>query len=91
MTISIPPELEKFVEQQVKSGHHPDPSHVIACALSAMRDAAVLEAADVGELRRAVKEGWDDLRAGRSAPWDAEEIKAEGRRLLAETSRRKAQ
>ena len=50
-----------------------------------------IEHADIDELRRQIAIGIDELDRGLGEPWDPEEIKAEGRRLLAESRKRSPQ
>ena len=83
MNIAIPPDLEKFISRQVKTGRFSDPQAVVSSALESMRAAEIPDASEHEELRKAIAAGINDLENGRSTAWNAEEIKAEGRRLLA--------
>jgi putative addiction module CopG family antidote len=85
MTITIPPELEQFVRQKIAAGQYVDESHVVTLALHYLKSSE--ELGDIEHLRREIALGLDEANRGLSAPWDPEEIKAEGRRLLAESQR----
>ncbi len=83
MEIAISEADEKFINQQVSAGHFPDPRTVISRALEALRETRIPNTSDSDALRKAIAAGIDDLDNGRSDVWDADQIKAEGRRLLA--------
>lgn len=115
MEVSLHPELQAFVDQQVIAGNYQNPSEMINAGLLLLRDHEEMMPADpaelaelrrqiaigidqanrgdfvdnlsreeLAELRRKFQEGVDPLDRGESSEWDAEEIKAEGRRLLVE-------
>jgi antitoxin ParD1/3/4 len=71
---------EKFVRDLVASGRYASASEVIRDGLRLLEDAEILRSVRTEELRKLIQEGID---SGESEPWDAEEIKAEGRRRLA--------
>lgn len=83
MDISLPPELEQYVTDKVRAGDYPDPSAVVRTALEVLRDQDAAAPQDIAELREAVAVGLEQSARGQSTPWDPEEIKAGGRRLLA--------
>ena len=85
MTISLPPELEKFVQDKVNSGQYPDAAAVVCSALEVLQEQEVeaLTPAEIDQLRAAIDVGRQQLDRGEGTPWDPEEIKAGGRRLLA--------
>ena len=78
MDIALPPELERFISEKVSAGRYPDANAVVAGALEALiaQDAAE----DIERLRDQIDNGIRQLDAGEGEPWDAKEIKAEGRR-----------
>ena len=85
MTISLPPDIQKFVEEKVKAGDFPDETTVVVAAIAMMRTQSKQQTEeDLEWLRAQVKIGMDELDRGEFAEWDVEEIKADGRRLLAE-------
>jgi predicted kinase len=51
----------------------------------------LVEPVDDEYLRRLIREADEDVAQGRVGVWDAEEIKREGRRILAERQARHAQ
>lgn len=89
MKITIDPNLERFVEEKVRSGQYASADAVVSSALSLLRDQEAFTAEDLERLRREVAIGIEQLDRGESAPWDPEEIKAKGREILA-ARRRKA-
>lgn len=90
MTISLPPELEQFVREKVAAGQFTDESHVVSLALHYLKSSDDLFP-DSDELRRQIAIGLDEANRGLSEPWDPEEIKAEGRRLLAQSQQKSPQ
>lgn len=84
MDISLTPELEQFIEETVKTGRYRSVSDLINLAVSLLKDEENLDEEGTKELRRLVTVGVEEADRGDLAPWDAEEIKAEGRRRLAE-------
>ena len=88
MNISLPPQLEKFVQDRVKSGRYTSASEVICEALHllATHDRAVDEG--FVRLQADVEAGLRELDAGKSKPFDEEalqRIKRTGRAKLQAT------
>ncbi len=84
ITLNIP-ELESFVEEQVKSGCYPSPEDVVNGALALLRGQVQASTAEIEELRAALAVGIDEADRGLSEPWDADEIASEvERRIRAE-------
>lgn len=77
MNVSLTPHLEEFVKQKVESGRYTSASEVVREALR------LLEERDrqLDALRREIQKGLD---SGPAVPMDFDDIKAEGRRILAE-------
>jgi len=50
MTIHLPPELERFVHDQVLAGHYPSEDHVIRDALEKLRRHAPIPAPGLGSI-----------------------------------------
>jgi putative addiction module CopG family antidote len=90
MTIKLPPELEQYVREKIASGQFSDESHIITLALHYLKSSDDLFP-DSEELRKLVAVGLDEADRGISEPWDPDEIKAEGRRLLAESQQKQKQ
>jgi len=85
MQISLPPDLQQFIEESVKKGQYATPDEVVADGLQLLRE---MPAWTEQTLREAINVGIEQIERGEVAPWDAEEVKAEGRRLLAEHKKR---
>ena len=83
MTIALSPEMERFVEEKIRSGQYPSADQVIDGALAALRDAESLTPRAVEELRRDIRVGIDQLDRGLGKPWDAEEMKSRVRAYVA--------
>lgn len=83
-SISFPPELESFVQGKVQSGGYQTENEVVREALRLLRERDRVGAMRLAELRREIELGLEDSRRGDVAPLDIEEIKAEGRKKLAE-------
>ena len=82
MEITLRPELERFIREKVSAGEYPDANSVVAGALEAF---IAQEAVDeIDRLRDQISSGINQLDAGQGEPWNAEEIKTDGRRALAE-------
>ena len=69
-----------MVRQKVASGLYTSASEVVREALRMMEAQDQLRAAKLEQLRQDIREG---LESGESTPWDAEEIKQEGRQRRA--------
>jgi len=82
VTISLPTKYQQYVDEKVKSGQFADSASVIVGALEMMQAQERLAPEDLEWLRREVQRGLDQLHRGESAPFDADQIKAEGRRLI---------
>jgi putative addiction module CopG family antidote len=65
--VTLTPELEERVNQQIATGHYATLEEVIAASLHLLRDT---EAQKEVELRALLDEAEDDVRAGRVAPFD---------------------
>src|SRR5688500_17487114 len=83
MTVSIRPDLKKFVEGKVKAGEYADASEAINGALELLRDQERLTAEDVEELRAEIAVGIEQLDRGEVVEFTAKDIQAQGRRILA--------
>jgi putative addiction module CopG family antidote len=79
MKFLLRPDLERFVNEQVKGGAYGDASGVINKALEVLKER--LE--DAEDLRHEAAIGVKQAERGEFAEFTAEDVKAEGRRLLA--------
>ena len=80
MNVNLSPHLEDMVRQKVSSGLYTSASEVVREALRMMEAQDQLRATKLDQLRQDIREG---LESGESTPWDAEEIKQEGRQRRA--------
>ena len=76
MNLSLPPHVQKLIEDRVKSGKYGSPEDVVAAAVATLDQQEQLGEFDPGELERLIEEG---ERSG--APIDAEQVFAEQREL----------
>jgi putative addiction module CopG family antidote len=77
MTVTLPADLQAFVDEQVKAGRYPDVDAALADAVRNLQLQVDEDDATRARLRAAVQEGLADLRAGRTAPLDVMAILAE--------------
>ncbi len=85
MEIRLAPELEKFVAEKVRAGQFTDANEMINDALLLLRDHQAhlpTDPHELAELRRQVAVGLQQADRGEFAEFDAQVIKAEGRRRL---------
>jgi antitoxin ParD1/3/4 len=80
LNISLTPQLEEMVRQKVSGGLYNSASEVVREALRLMEAQDRLQAIKLEQLRQDIRDG---INSGDSTPWDAEEIKQEGRILRA--------
>ena len=88
MNVSLSTDLERFVKNKVRSGRYANASEVVTRALRLLREDERVRTPDGEPLLAAIQQGIEQADRGETAPWDTEEIKEMGRRLLA-TSRTK--
>jgi putative addiction module CopG family antidote len=93
MTVTIPPEFEAFVDEQVKAGRHPDASHVVMYALAVIESAAHSETSapdEAEELRAKIAVGLEQADHGELQEWDSQTIWAEVEKRHGELGRGKS-
>ena len=83
IALSLPKDLQDFVEHSVKSGRFSDERELVREALETLKTREEFRQFQLGKLKEQLQTGVDDLEAGRVAEWDGEEIKRKGRVLLA--------
>lgn len=88
MNVNLGERLDKFVGDLVKSGMYQSQSEVVREGLRLLSEQKHLHRMRLQELRKGLQIGVDQLDRGESVPWDPEEIKREGRRLLAKRRKR---
>jgi antitoxin ParD1/3/4 len=81
MNISLTPKLEDLVKRKVESGLYGSASEVMREALRLLEERDRLHALRLEELRAEIRKG---LESGEPTPLNIEEIKARGRKRLAE-------
>lgn len=82
MSISLAPELEGFINQQVASGLYNSANEMIQEALKLLKERDEKKRR-LEEFRAEINKGLASLDRGDKRPLDAEMIMAEGRRRLA--------
>ena len=81
MNISLTPHLEEIVKGKVDSGLYNSASEVMRDALRLLEERDQLRELRLEELRREIQKGID---SGEATPLDIEDIKARGRKRLAD-------
>jgi Arc/MetJ-type ribon-helix-helix transcriptional regulator len=89
MTITLPPELARFVKEAMSEGRFDKTDDLIASAVEMLRAHEKLVSESNDDLRREAAIGLEDLKNGDVEDWNAADIKAEGRRLIAARRRGK--
>ncbi|MCE5230445.1 type II toxin-antitoxin system ParD family antitoxin [bacterium] len=88
MNISLPPALEKFVQDKVSSGQFSTASEVVRDGLRLLQEQDVIRKMRLEELRREVQIGIDEIERGEGIVYNsieefAEDVKKRGRERLA--------
>jgi antitoxin ParD1/3/4 len=89
MNVHLGETLDKFVADLVESGLYQSQSEVIREGVRLLKEREDLRKLRLEELRREIQKGLDSLNRDEGMRFDVEEIKAEGRRRLAQ--KRKAE
>ncbi|MBG1258798.1 type II toxin-antitoxin system ParD family antitoxin [Nostoc sp. CCCryo 231-06] len=76
MNVSLTSELERYVQEKVKSGMYYSASEVIREALRLLQERDHLQKMRLQELQREIQAGLD---SGEATPLDIQEIKAKAR------------
>ncbi len=84
MNVHLGETLDKFVAELIDSGLYQSQSEVIREGLRLLKEREDLRKLKLEELRRDIRKGIDQLDRGEGIPFDPEEIKAEGRKRLAQ-------
>lgn len=87
MDVTLPPELERFVQNQVDQGNFPTEEEVVCEALRLLQRNEAFDRLKLEELRQFVAVGLEQAERGEVAPLDMAAIRAEGRRRLAQQER----
>ena len=83
VTITLKDEDQRFIETAMKLGRYVTQSEAVADAISELRAREEQHQARLADLRAKVMIGIEQLDRGDSAEWNLEQVKAEGRALLA--------
>ena len=81
--ITLKDEDQHFIETAMKTGRYVTESEAVGDALSELRAREEQHQTRLAELRAKIMIGIEELDRGDSAEWNVEEVKAEGRALLA--------
>jgi antitoxin ParD1/3/4 len=73
MTVSLSPELQQFLEEQVRAGKFDSPDAAVAEAVRQMKE----REEKLAWLRAEIQKGIDNIEHGRVSEWNVEELKAE--------------
>jgi antitoxin ParD1/3/4 len=76
MNVNLTPQLEEMIKKKVASGLYNSASEVVREALRLMEEQDRVRAVRLEQLRQDIRAGLD---SGEPTPWDAEEVKREGR------------
>ena len=89
MNVSLTPELEELVNKKVNTGLYHSASEVVREGLRLLKEQDELRQLRLEELKKHVAIGIDQLDRGQRAPLDIEQIKAKGRKQLAQKTKGK--
>jgi antitoxin ParD1/3/4 len=78
MNLSLPPRIQRLIEDRVKSGKYGSPEDVVAAAVAHLDQQEALGEFGAGELDRLLQEGEES-----GPPLDGEQVLAEFRALRA--------
>lgn len=82
ITITLPPEMAETVRAAVESGQYASNSEIIREALSDWTHKNTLRDRQLEALRKDVKEGLADVKAGKTRKFDPERIIKKGKKRL---------
>jgi antitoxin ParD1/3/4 len=85
--IRLTPEMQKFIDDKVRSGQFASASDVVNDALLALQTQDELSPEDVDELRAEIAVGLEQADRGEFIAFSAETIIAEGRAILSKRQR----
>lgn len=83
MRVTLPAELQRFIEEKVRTGQYEKAGDVVLDALMAMRAQERWTPTDIGDLRKDVQDAVQQIKRGETSNWTAASIKAQGQRILA--------
>jgi len=83
VTITLRDEDQHFIETAMKTGRYVTESEAVSDAISELRAREEQYQDRLAELRAKIMIGIEELERGEGAEWNLEEVKSEGRALLA--------
>lgn len=89
MNVSLTPELEKLVNERVRSGMYSSSSEVVREALRLLNAQEEYRRQKLEDLRKEIQIGLDQLDRGKGVPLDIAKIKSRLRKRLQEQKRMK--
>jgi len=81
--LNLPADLQEFVEAEVKSGRFADEKELVCEALETLRTREEFHHFQLPKLKDKLRASLADRDQGRVAEWNGEDIKRQGRALLA--------
>ena len=87
IAVTIKEEDRLFIAEAMKSGDYLTESEVVADAIAELKAREQLRRAQMAKLKAEIDLGIQQLDRGEGQPWNAEEIKAKGRKRLASRHR----
>ena len=88
LPITLKEEHQDFIVSAVSSGSYLTQSEVVAAALDLLKAREELRHYRRTEVIREIQKGIDQLERGETSHFKADDVKAEGRRVLAGTARK---
>ena len=68
MDITVPPDIERFISDQVARGHYVSPVDVVIAGLALLREQETIDLHSVEQLREAVQVGMAQASRGQVSP-----------------------
>lgn len=82
MNVSLAPDIQKYLDEQVKSGRYASVDEAVNGLISLARAEDELSAQDLDELRADIELGIGEADAGEVGEWDPEDLKRRVREHL---------
>ena len=74
MEITVPPDIERFISDQVARGNYASPVDVVIAGLELLRDQEMIDPCSVEQLRQSVQVGMAQANRGQVSPADPMEL-----------------
>ena len=87
MKVSLSTEMQRFVDEKVRSGQYATPDDVVNSALAVLSAQETENPQDTEELRRLIAVGIAQLDRGEGAEWDPDDLKRRVRDAAAREKR----